>query len=156
MMAQHWLWLAGLLLVGLLVGYSPKDGTGSEAPSVAFGLEVPAEVRAGTPVPLTLTLQNTSNRPVALTLGGRPAYDFVVTQSDGLEVWRWSHGQAIQAILELRTLKPGETVAFAATWGQRDNAGTPIPTGTYQVRGVMNLDPPEKLETEPKSLRISP
>jgi Intracellular proteinase inhibitor len=155
-MGPYWLWSAGLLWVTLIVGYTPKDGMGSEVPALAFGLEVPAGVRVGTPVPLKVTLQNTSNRPIALTLGGRPAHDFVVTTPDGQEVWRWSHGEAIQAILELKPLKPGETLQFTAAWGQRDNGGRPVPAGMYWVRGVLNLEPPERLETAPKSLSISP
>jgi len=155
-MAQYWLWPAGLLLIALIGGYPPKDGTGSGAPSLAFGLEVPAGARVGTPVPLTLKLRNTSHRSVELTLGGRPAYDFVVTTPDGLEVWRWSHGQAIQAILELKTLRPGEELVFTAEWAQRDNEGRSVPAGTYWVRGVLNLEPPVQLETEPQSLSIAP
>ena len=156
MMAPHWLWPAGLLWVVLIVGYTPKGGGGSGAPALTLGLEVPASVRVGTPVSFKVTVQNTSNRPVALTLGGRPPYDVVVTTPDGQEVWRWSHGEAIQAILELKTLKPGEALEFAAVWGQRDNAGTPVPAGTYWVRGVVNLDPPEQLATEPKPLSLVP
>jgi hypothetical protein len=154
--ARYWRWPAGLLWVALIVGYTPMDGTGSGAPSLTLGLEVPAGTRVGTPVPLTLTLRNTSHGPVELTLGGRPAYDVIVTTPDGQEVWRWSHGQAIQAILELKTLAPGEELEFAAVWEQRDNAGRPVPAGTYWMRGVLTLDPPEKLETEPTPLSTVP
>jgi hypothetical protein len=155
-MVRYWLWPAGLLGIALIVGYTSKDGMGAGVPSLEFWLEVPASVRVGTPVPLTVKLQNTSNRPVELSFSGRPAYDFVVTKPDGLEVWHWSHGQAIQAILELKTLKPGEAVEFAEAWGQRDNEGKPVPSGTYWVRGILNLEHPAKLETEPKSLSILP
>lgn len=64
--------------------------------------------------------------------------------------------QAIQPILELKTLKPGEELEFGAEWDQLDNDGDPIPGGTYFVRGVLNTEPPQKLETEPKRLIISP
>jgi hypothetical protein len=156
MMAPHWLWPAGLLWVVLIVGYTPKGREGSGVPALTLELEVPASVRVGTPVSVKVTMQNTSNRSVALTLGGRPPYDVVVTTPDGQEVWRWSHGEAIQAILELKTLKPREALEFAAVWGQRDNAGTPVPVGTYRVRGMVNLDPPEQLATEPKLLSLTP
>ena len=156
MLIQPWLWPLGLLWVALLVGYTPKDGMGSGASALALGLEVPAGVHVGTPVSFKLTVQNTSNRPVTLTLGGRPAYDVVVTTPDGQEVWRWSHGEAIQQIIERKPLKPKETLEFAAVWGQRDNAGIPVPAGTYRVQGVVHLESPEQLHTEPKSLHISP
>lgn len=156
MLVQPWLWPVGLLWVALLVGYTPKDGMGSGAPALALGLELPAGIHVGTPVSFKLTVQNTSNRPVTLTLGGRPAYDVVVTTPDGQEVWRWSHGEAIQQILERKPLKPKETLEFAAVWEQRDNAGTPVPAGTYRVRGLLNLDPPEYLATAPTPLNIVP
>jgi hypothetical protein len=155
-MTQYWLRPAGLLWVALLVGYTLEVGMGAEAPSLVLRLEVPADVRVGQPVPLTLKLQNTSKHPVELPFSGRPAYDFVVTRPDGMEVWSWSHGQAIQAILEFKTLKPGEALEFAAAWEQRDNEGQPVPSGTYRVQGILRLEPPEKLATEPKSLSISP
>jgi hypothetical protein len=155
-MAHYWLWSAGLFGVVLLAGYFPQEGMGAGAPALTLWLEVPAGGRVGEPVPLKVKVQNTSNGPTEVTFGGRPAYDFAVTKPDGLEVWRWSHGQGIQAILELKTLKPGETVEFVAEWEQRDNEGQPVPAGTYWVRGVVHLEPPERLETAPKSLRISP
>jgi Intracellular proteinase inhibitor len=151
-----WFWTAGVLWVALIVGFSPTDGRSSEAPALVLRLEVPASMRVGTPVSFELTLQNTSKRAVTLTLGGRPAYDVVVATPEGQEIWRWSHGEAIQQILERKPLKAGEALEFTAVWGQRDNAGTPIPAGTYQVRGVVKLDPPEQLETVPMPLSLSP
>jgi hypothetical protein len=155
-MILPWLWAAGVLWVALIVGFSPTDGRGSEAPALVLRLEVPASVRVGTSVSFKLTLQNTGKRPVTLTLGGRPAYDVVVTTPEGQEIWRWSHGEAIQQIIERKPLKPKETLEFAAVWEQRDNAGTPVPSGMYQVRGLLNLDPPEYLATAPTPLNIEP
>jgi hypothetical protein len=155
-MAQYWLWPAGLFGLALLVGYPPQDGMGAGAPTLALWLEIPAHVRVGQPVLLQAKVQNTSSRTEELTFGGRPAYDFVVTRPDGLEVWRWSHGQGIQAILEHKTLQPGEVVEFAAEWGQRDNEGQPVPAQTYWVRGIVHLESPEQLESAPRPLRIAP
>jgi len=154
-MERCWLWLIGLLFV-VLVGSAgcipPKD----EGPSLALWLEAKSEVRVGETADLKLKVRNSSDRLVELTLGGRPAYDFVVTKPDGMEVWSWLHGQVIQDILELKTLNPGEELEFAAEWEQVDNEGNPVPPGTYLVRGVLNTEPPQKLETEPKQLIISP
>ena len=98
-------------------------------PALTLGLEVPASVRIGTPVSLKVTVQNTNKRPVALTLGGRPPYDVVVTTPDGQEVWRWSHGEAIQAILERKTLKPGETWSLPRCGGSETMRERPSPQG---------------------------
>jgi len=155
-MVQFWLWAAGMLWFALIVGFTPTDGRGAGAPTLALRLEVLAGVRVRTPVPFKLTLQNLSNRSVTLTLGGRPAYDVVVTTPGGQEIWRWSQGKAIQQILERKTLEPGEALAFTAVWDQDDNAEASVPAGTYRVQGVVKLDPPEQLETEPTPLSLLP
>jgi hypothetical protein len=125
------------------------------ASALTAQLELPTEVQVGKPVSLTFKLRNTRSHPVELILGGRPPYDFVITKEDGTEIWRWSQGQVIQFILEIKTLLPGEELEFATEWQQVTNAGAPVPPGTYWVWGIINLDPPEKLETEPTPLIIT-
>jgi hypothetical protein len=110
----------------------------------------------GQPVRLALKVRNGSDRPVKLTLGGRPAHDFVGLKADGTEVWRWSHGQVIQEILEVKTLQPGGELEFEGMWPQVDNARRPVAAGIYFLRGVLNLEPPERMVTAPAQLRISP
>lgn len=154
----RWGWLLGLPVLAL-AGFgqwtqSEARGPGALAPSLR--LEVAATVRVGRIVPLKLTVKNSSARPIELALGGRPPHDFVVTKPDGTEVWRWTHGQVIPSILQLRTLQPGEEVKFGAVWRQQDNDGDPVPPGTYLVRGILNTEPPQKLQTEPKRLTIAP
>lgn len=142
-----------------VVGSAGCTGQGSEGPgprSSPLSLEVKSPVKASETVPLTLKWKNVEDRPVSLTLGGNPAYDFVVNRPDGAEVWRWSHGQASQDILESRTVEPGREVVFEAEWPLQDNEGKPVPPGAYSVRGILNTEPPEKLETAPKPLVISP
>jgi hypothetical protein len=150
MMFKHWVWVVGL--VSLAGGCIPN---GKEPVSITLELEVPAEVRVSEAVPLQLKLKNTGKSPVKVTLGGRPAHDFIVTKPDGTEVWRLSHGGVIQDILDQKNLNPGEELVFVAEWHQQDNEGRPVPPGKYLVRGLLNLEPPKKMETEPKSLVIS-
>lgn len=142
-----------------VLGSAGSTGQGGEGPgpqSSPLSLEVKSPVKAGETVPLTLKWKNVEDRPVSLTLGGNPAYDFVVAGPDGAEVWRWSHGQASQDILESRTIEPGSEAVFEAEWPQQDNEGKPVPKGAYSVHGILNTEPPEKLETAPKPLVISP
>jgi len=157
---RHPLWLTGLLLVALISfgGCTREDkGDGQEpvSQSLVLKLEAPTGVRLGETVPLKLKVKNAGDRPAQLTLGGRPAYDFVVTGPEGTEVWRWSHGQFNQAILQLTTLKPAKELEFTGEWSQLDNDGNPVPPGSYRVRGILHMDPPQKLETDPKPLLIS-
>ena len=39
-------------------------------------------------------------------------------------------------------------------WEQIDNRGEPVPPGVYLVRGVLNLDHPEKLVTEAQEMEV--
>jgi hypothetical protein len=128
--------------------------TGSTTPALTMKLELPATVQSGQSVQLKFIMTNTSTQPVEVYLGGRPAHDFVVSAQDGSEVWRWSHDQTVQAILEITTLAPGEQREFTAEWPLVDNAGTAVPAGTYLVQGILNGDPPERWETERQQLTI--
>jgi len=47
-------------------------------------------------------------------------------------------------------------LAFEAEWEQEDDEGNPVAAGSYTVRGILNTEPPEKLETDPRPLVISP
>ncbi len=122
--------------------------------SLRFRMEVKSEAGFGETVPLKLTVQNISDRPVELYLGGRPPYDFVVTGLDDAEVWHWLCGKIILTILDFKTLEPGEELEFTAEWEQVDNRGNPVPPGTYLLRGVLNMEPPEKLVTPAQALEV--
>ena len=147
-----------LLLMAVVgsVGCTAQGSEGSGLRSSPLSLEVKSPVKVGETVLLTLKWKNVEGRPMSLTLGGNPAYDFVVTGPDGVDLWRWSHGQVSQDILETRTIEPGREVVFKAEWPQRDNQGKPVPPGAYSVRGILNTEPPEKLETALKPLIILP
>lgn len=133
-----------------------RSGAGTaQSGSLALQLTAPQHSVIGNAVPLTLTLTNTGNEPLDVTLGGRPPYDFVVRSPTGAEIWRWSLGKVVQMILEITTLKPGEQLRYAIEWSGTDAAGIPVSPGSYLVTGVLNLDPPERLETEPKQLVIA-
>jgi hypothetical protein len=133
----------------------PGDGE-SASHSLALELDAPTAARLGERVPLRLSLKNLGDHPVQVALGGRPAYDFVIAQPDGTEVWRWSHGQFVQQILQLITVRPGEAVDFTEAWPQLDNAGRAVPAGAYVVRGLLNVEPPGRLETQPWTLHVGP
>ena len=123
--------------------------------SLSLQLDAPSEAAVGQSVPLKLTLTNASKDPAQVMLGGRPPFDVIVTSADGAVIWRWSEGQAVQMVLEVRTLKPGEQIVFDAQWPATTSDKTPPSPGRYLVRGVLNMDPPEKLETTPKEIVLA-
>lgn len=122
-----------------------------------FDVAAPSEVRQGEPVPVTLRLANTADRPLMLYLQGRPtAFDIIVKNAAGAVVWRRLEGQTITAILGVRTLAPGETLAFEDVWPQRGGPGHAVPPGLYTITGALLTDQPEPLLTPPATIRVLP
>jgi hypothetical protein len=119
-------------------------------------ITAPAEVLRGDPVPISLRLINTTARPITVYLQGRPtAFDIVVSNAAGMEVWRRLAGQTITAILGIRTLEPKETVTFEDLWPQRDQAGRPVPAGRYNIVGVLPSEG-DSLVTAPVPVEVRP
>jgi hypothetical protein len=109
---------------------------------IDVALSVPRERPLGAPVKLELTLRNAGTRAASLTLGGlQVAFDFTVSTLDGRVVWSRLHGEVVPAILQIRSLAAGETLSFHDEWDQRDNAGRPVPPGSYAVAGSVAGDP---------------
>jgi hypothetical protein len=123
--------------------------------SVAFRVELPSAARAGEPVPIVLRLTNRIERPLILTLQGRPlAFDVTVTGPDGTIIWRRLEGAVLQSILAVRTLAPAESLTFEAVWDGRRRDGSPAPPGRYLVAGRLPTDAPEGLVTHPTPLEL--
>jgi len=133
-------------------------------------LEIPSHVSIGETVPLILKLKNISSHPIVLGHAS-PAYNFIVTRSDGTEVWRWATG-TLDLVLST-TVNAGEEVEFTAEWDQRELRwddqggpikGNPVPPGTYWVQGIFHGNILEKvyqggteyLKSKPKQLVIMP
>ena len=81
----------------------------------------------GETVEMKLTLRNAGDEPVSFYLGGSPAYDFVVSTTDGELVWHWMCAKFALASLGNETLEPGEELEFIGEWEQIDNRGEPVP-----------------------------
>jgi hypothetical protein len=137
--------LSVLNLLGILLG------------SMTLDIVLPPTVRAGEAVPITLRLTNTAQSPATAYLQGRPvAFDIIVSRRDGAVVWRRLEGAVVSAVLQVRTLAPGEVLEFSDSWSQQSNLGESVGPGEYLVTGVLPTDPPAELRTAPKPLRILP
>jgi hypothetical protein len=120
-------------------------------------IRLPAEVRRGDTVPITLRVTNTSSKPLTIYLQGRPvAFDNIVSRRDGTTVWRRLKGAVVSAVLQVRTLAADEVLEFTDTWYQQSNLGESVVPGEYLVVGALPTDPPAKLRSEPGLLRILP
>lgn len=125
--------------------------------SMTLEVVLPASARVDEAVPITLRLTNTSRKPATVYLQGRPvAFDIVISRRDGALVWRRLEGAVIPAVLQVRSLAPGEFLEFSDTWSQRSNLGEAAGPGDYLVTGVLPTDPPAELRTKPVPLRILP
>jgi hypothetical protein len=125
--------------------------------SMTFEIVVPTAMRVGDDVPITLRLTYTGRKPTVIHLQGRPvAFDIIVARRDGTPVWRRLEGAIVSAILQVRTLQPGEVLEFSDTWAQQSNLGEKVGAGDYLVSGVLPTDPPAELRTEATPIRILP
>lgn len=131
------------------------DSPGSD--SLRFELVAPGEVHQGAPVPITLRLTNTTDHPMEVHFLGRTiAFDITVARENGPVVWRRLQGAAIQGILQIKVLAPGETLELTDVWRQRDIAEQSVGPGTYIVQGALPRETREPLRTAAARLRIAP
>jgi hypothetical protein len=122
-----------------------------------FRLEALEQARTGERVPITLRLQNTSNKAVDVYLTGRPiAFDLVVAREGGEVVWRRLEGETVPMVLQIRQLATDEILKFQEIWDQRTNRGEPVGPGLYTLQGFLLTDSPDPLTTAPVPLRIVP
>lgn len=124
--------------------------------SLRFTLVAPATVRAGRPVTFTLRFTNVTQHPVeAHFLGREIAFDIVVALEDERIVWRRLARSVVPGILQVRTLQPGASLEWTATWQQEDNEGKAVSPGIYTVWGLLPSDDPEPRRTTSVKLRIT-
>lgn len=148
---------------GLLWLAAPADH--GHATAAAGSLELRLEVRdrsgraaqrfaAGEPVDLVLEIRNAGEQALALEFATARTHDFRVLDSEGREVWSWSHGRLFAQMLTQLELAPGERRRFAASWDQRDASGTLARPGRYGVVATLASSPspppvgPVELEVE--------
>lgn len=132
------------------------DGAGTLSDPEMFSAHIEAKAQTRSAIRVKLTIRNESARSLILALSGRPAYNILVKRPDGTLVWEWQRGKIIQQILEHRHLAPGEEVAFEATWRYVDARGRRVPAGDYVIQGIVTLEPPETLVTNPLRVHVPP
>lgn len=124
-------------------------------PNIRLALEIPGRVPAGSVIPITMRLENTSTAPVELYLRGRElTCDFLVTAPGGAIVWRRLEGEVVPAILRLEVLLPGRTIDFRDSWDQVGNSGELVAPGAYSIVGAVLTDGPSRLESAAVALQI--
>lgn len=69
-------------------------------------------------VHLVLDVTSIGSHSAELTFPDGQAYDFVVVDSVGREVWRWANGRMFTQALQNRLLSAGETMHVDEKWSQ--------------------------------------
>ena len=67
-------------------------------------------------VQLALDVKNTGTKHVELSFPSGQSYDFVVVDSVGREVWRWSHRRMFTQGVQNKQLGTGESMQVSETW----------------------------------------
>lgn len=95
--------------------------------SLRLSVEIPAH-SAREPVTISLEVKNVADRALELYLRGRePVADVRIRDASGAVVWHNLEKVAVPAILQLRTLAPGEALRMEVRW---ERGGAP---GHYTV-----------------------
>jgi hypothetical protein len=107
---------------------------GTENDSLEIKLTAPTTARVGDTVPITIEVRNVTMRTLELSLAGREiAFDIVVSRENEI-VWQRLAGQTVPAILQLKTLRSGESFELKDVWRV-----TTAP-GQYRIVGKILTD----------------
>lgn len=86
-------------------------------------LATSANVAVKNGVALSIHVTNLSDHAVELDFPSGQTHDFVVVDSLGREVWRWSDGRMFTQALQNKLLDSRETVTYAEHWDGRGRTG---------------------------------
>lgn len=90
----------------------PRPRDRDATPAVASAFDV--EMRDG--VTFALRVSNESMKHLELTFPNGRTHDFVVLDSTGREVWRWSRGRLFTQPLQNKLLGARQSVVYAESW----------------------------------------
>ncbi len=136
--------LFALLLIG-----GPHVPAAGVSP-LEFTISAPTRARVGATVPIVLRLHNASDLSIeAHFLGRTIVFDIVAAREDGAIVWRRLEHGVGPSILQVRILKPGETMQWRDAWLPRE-------PGHYRIQGILPSDEPEPLRTPWVQVEVRP
>jgi len=85
---------------------------------------------------LRFTISNTGTTDVKFEFANSQFFDFVIKNTDGVEVARWSLGRAFLPMSVPITLAAGKAFDYATQWKQLDQNDEPVPPGRYELIAV--------------------
>jgi hypothetical protein len=67
-------------------------------------------------VEFALVIRNTTAKPVEVNFPNGQAYDFIVVDSVGREVWRWAEGRIFTQSFQNKLLGKGDAMTLSEKW----------------------------------------
>lgn len=128
-------WILCIAAIALACGPHARHGDGDAHASVPgehqpasrqltdTSLAASAKVAVGSNVKLALQVTNLANHTVEVNFPSGQTHEFVVIDSVGAEVWRWSTGRMFTQALQNRDVDPNETLSFREQWDSRGHHG---------------------------------
>jgi hypothetical protein len=90
----------------------------------------------GDTIRMQMLVRNPTKTAVVLNFNTSQQYDFVVSDVEGKEVWKWSDGMMFAQMVTSKTLAPGDSYTVKAEWTTPGTA----PARRYKVSGLLNRD----------------
>jgi hypothetical protein len=94
---------------------SPEADTGNRIVSTS-GVASALDVKIANGVDFSFQVTNNTPKSVELMFPSGQTVDFVVTDTLGRPVWRWSEGRMFTQALRSRVLESEESLSHEATW----------------------------------------
>ena len=101
----------------------------------------------------TLRIRNPTEKLMPFDFTTSQSFDFVVTDpATGLEVWRWANRMFFSQVLRSEAIRGDGEWVFEADWNHTNTELNPVPSGTYQVRGILASEP--RYESEVVEIQV--
>ena len=97
--------------------------SGVEHPLTDTSLAASSKVAVGSTVRLALRVTNLAKHFVEVNFPSGQTHEFVILDSVGTEVWRWSTGKMFTQALQNRNVDPNATLSFDEQWKPQGRRG---------------------------------
>lgn len=101
-----------------LPSHAPVSERRSVVSKTASGDTIAAtlDVKVGDEVKFNFHVTNSSAKRVELRFPNGQTHEVVVLDTQGREVWRWSHGRMFTQSMQNKVLSASDTLTFSETW----------------------------------------
>jgi len=87
-------------------------------------------------IEVTFTIKNTGSTDLRFEYANTQLYDFIIRDSEGREVAKWSLGRPFLPVDAPIPLAAGQQIEGRTRWKQLDQGDEPVPPGRYEITAV--------------------